>query len=188
MSSVPCSSSIRFLYWLLSFIDVDTLLALGVECLLPRHGGASIQSRAYSNSSDEMGIRPTPSLLRIEAFRIGVELSVPETTRNYLRNFTKLLSTKLRINGNVDDQGLVYQSYCPCAIPGRCGCYWPSTGSSDHARHCLRRARCAGAEGRNNRDPSWSNRGGWGASAHPQGHGDDFLPSLRCDCRFLECA
>jgi ParB family transcriptional regulator, chromosome partitioning protein len=31
---------------------------LGVECLLPRHGGASIQSRAYSNSSDEIGIRP----------------------------------------------------------------------------------------------------------------------------------
>ena len=43
MSSVPCSSSIRFLYWLLSFIDVDTLLALGVECLLPRHGGTSIR-------------------------------------------------------------------------------------------------------------------------------------------------
>src|SRR6266404_1333571 len=35
MSSVPCSSSIRFLYWLFSFIDVDTLLALGVECLPP---------------------------------------------------------------------------------------------------------------------------------------------------------
>src|SRR5215472_10471591 len=35
MSSVPCSSSIRFLYWSFSFIDVDTLLALGVECLLP---------------------------------------------------------------------------------------------------------------------------------------------------------
>src|SRR5215469_12866224 len=35
MSSVPCSSSIRFLYWSFSFIDVDTLLALGVECLPP---------------------------------------------------------------------------------------------------------------------------------------------------------
>jgi hypothetical protein len=40
------------------FIDVGNLLALGVDCLLPRHGGASIQSRAYSNSSDEIGIRP----------------------------------------------------------------------------------------------------------------------------------
>src|SRR5271156_2082159 len=66
MSSVPCSSSIRFLYWLLSFIDVDTLLALGVERLLPRHGGASIQSRAYSNSSDEIGIRPD---IPVEAVR-----------------------------------------------------------------------------------------------------------------------
>ena len=49
-----------------SFIDVDTLLALGVECLLPRHGGASIQSRAYSNSSDEIGIRPD---IPVEAVR-----------------------------------------------------------------------------------------------------------------------
>src|SRR5579859_7714134 len=34
MSSVPCSSSIRFLYWSFSFIDVDTLLPLGVDRLL----------------------------------------------------------------------------------------------------------------------------------------------------------
>src|SRR5271168_2819894 len=34
MSSVPCSSSIRFLYWSFSFIDVDTLLPLEVDCLL----------------------------------------------------------------------------------------------------------------------------------------------------------
>src|SRR5580704_15438484 len=40
MSSVPCNSSTRFLYWSFSFIDVDTLLALEVGCLLPRHGGA----------------------------------------------------------------------------------------------------------------------------------------------------
>src|SRR6516164_6162713 len=66
MSSVPCSSSIRFLYWSFSFIDVDTLLALGVECLLPRHGGPSMQSRAYSNSSDEIGIRPN---IPVEAVR-----------------------------------------------------------------------------------------------------------------------
>ena len=39
-------------------MDVDTLLAVAVDCLLPHHGGASIQSRAYSNSSDEIGIRP----------------------------------------------------------------------------------------------------------------------------------
>jgi hypothetical protein len=31
---------------------------VAVDCLLPHHGGASIQSRAYSNSSDEIGIRP----------------------------------------------------------------------------------------------------------------------------------
>jgi hypothetical protein len=30
---------------------------VAVDCLLPHHGGASIQSRAYSNSSDEIGIR-----------------------------------------------------------------------------------------------------------------------------------
>ena len=54
MSSVPCNSSIRFLYGSFSFIDVDTLLAVAVDCLLPHHGGASIQSRAYSNSSDEI--------------------------------------------------------------------------------------------------------------------------------------
>src|SRR5205823_1732120 len=59
MSSVSCSSSIRFLYWCFSFIDVDTLLAVAVDCLLPHHGGASIQSRAYRNSSDEIGIRLT---------------------------------------------------------------------------------------------------------------------------------
>src|SRR5215469_1902378 len=35
MSSVPCSSSIRFLYWSFSFIDVDTLLPIEVDCLLP---------------------------------------------------------------------------------------------------------------------------------------------------------
>src|ERR1044071_463956 len=58
MSSVPCSSSIRFLYWSFSLIDVDTLLAVAVDCLLPHHGGTSIQSRADSNSSDEIGIRP----------------------------------------------------------------------------------------------------------------------------------
>src|SRR5437773_12300889 len=40
MSSVPCSSSIRFLYWSFSFIDVDTLLAVAVDCLLLYHGGA----------------------------------------------------------------------------------------------------------------------------------------------------
>src|SRR5271156_3915706 len=33
MSSVPCSSSIRFLYWSFSFTDVDTLLPLDVDCL-----------------------------------------------------------------------------------------------------------------------------------------------------------
>src|SRR5215469_2387922 len=48
MSSVPCSSSIRFLYWSFSFIDLDTLLAVAVDCLLPHHGGASIQSHAYT--------------------------------------------------------------------------------------------------------------------------------------------
>jgi hypothetical protein len=37
-----------------------------VDCLLPRHGGASIQSRAYSNSKDEIGIR---SDIPIEAVR-----------------------------------------------------------------------------------------------------------------------
>ena len=35
MSSVPCSSSIRFLYWSFSLIDVDTLLSVEVDCLLP---------------------------------------------------------------------------------------------------------------------------------------------------------
>src|SRR5438876_5579409 len=69
MSSVPCSSSIRFLYWSFSFIDVDTLLAVAVDCLLPHHGGASIQSRAYSNSSDEIGIRPD---IPVEAARCGL--------------------------------------------------------------------------------------------------------------------
>src|SRR6516225_7985237 len=44
MSSVPCSSSIRFLYRSFSFIDVDTLRAVAVDCLLPHHGGASIQA------------------------------------------------------------------------------------------------------------------------------------------------
>src|ERR1700721_1422041 len=68
MSSVPCSSSIRFLYWSFSFINVDTLLAVEVDCLLPRHGGASIQSRAYSNS-DEIGIR---SDIPVEAVRCVV--------------------------------------------------------------------------------------------------------------------
>src|ERR1700683_936294 len=68
MSSVPCSNSIRFLYWLLSFIDVDTLLASGVECLLPRHGGASIQSLAYSNFSDEIGIRPDIPVETVQSY------------------------------------------------------------------------------------------------------------------------
>src|ERR1041384_831288 len=36
--------------------------AMEVDCLLPLHGGASIQSRAYSNSSDEIGIRPDISV------------------------------------------------------------------------------------------------------------------------------
>jgi hypothetical protein len=31
---------------------------MAVDCLLPHHGGAAIQSRAYSNPSDEIGIRP----------------------------------------------------------------------------------------------------------------------------------
>src|SRR5579859_1441489 len=39
-------------------MEVDILLTMEVDCLLPRHGGASIQSRAYSNSSYEIGIRP----------------------------------------------------------------------------------------------------------------------------------
>src|ERR1700733_2743004 len=77
MSSVPCSSSIRFLYWLLSFIDVDTLLALGVECLLPRHGGATIQSRAYSNSSDEGQTKSTPSFRSSFPFVIGSRFGCP---------------------------------------------------------------------------------------------------------------
>src|SRR5580692_5336935 len=34
MSSVSCSSSIRFSYWSFSFIDVDTLLPLEVDRLL----------------------------------------------------------------------------------------------------------------------------------------------------------
>src|SRR5579863_2864952 len=34
MSSVPCSSSIRFLYSSFSPIDVDTLLPMEVDCLL----------------------------------------------------------------------------------------------------------------------------------------------------------
>ena len=38
-------------------MDVDILLTVEVDCLLPRHGGASIQSRAHNNS-DEIGIRP----------------------------------------------------------------------------------------------------------------------------------
>src|SRR5579863_3783120 len=41
MSSVPCSSSIRFLYWLVSFMDVDTLLPMEVDCLLLRASPAS---------------------------------------------------------------------------------------------------------------------------------------------------
>src|SRR5438309_6249633 len=44
MSSVPCSSSIRFLYWSFSFIDVDTLLAVAVDCLLPHHSGAQFKA------------------------------------------------------------------------------------------------------------------------------------------------
>src|SRR5262252_6500800 len=51
MSSVPCSSSIRFLYWSFSLIDVDTLLALGVECLPPRHGGPSIATPQMRSES-----------------------------------------------------------------------------------------------------------------------------------------
>src|SRR6185437_14914038 len=46
MSSVPCSSSIRFLYWSFSPIGVDTLLPVAVDCLLPHHGGASELHRA----------------------------------------------------------------------------------------------------------------------------------------------
>src|SRR5579872_1041451 len=34
MSSVPCNSSIRFLYWSFSLIEVDTLLPMEVDCLL----------------------------------------------------------------------------------------------------------------------------------------------------------
>src|SRR5947209_8910746 len=40
MSSVPCSSSMRFLYWCFSFIDVDNLLPVAVDCLLLYYGGA----------------------------------------------------------------------------------------------------------------------------------------------------
>ena len=70
--------------------DVDTLLALGVGCLLPSHGGASIQSRADSNSSDEIGIRPDIPVeavhnrfaLLAEALAVATELSSrPERTR-----------------------------------------------------------------------------------------------------------
>jgi hypothetical protein len=39
MSSVPCSSSFRFLYWFFSLIDVDTYSA-GCGCLHPHFGGA----------------------------------------------------------------------------------------------------------------------------------------------------
>ena len=35
MSRVPCNSSIRFLYWSFSLIDVDNLLPVPVDCLLP---------------------------------------------------------------------------------------------------------------------------------------------------------
>ena len=57
-------------------MDVDTLLAVAVDCLLPHHGGASIQSRAYSNSSDEIGIRPdipvrSSPLCRLLAHAVG---------------------------------------------------------------------------------------------------------------------
>src|SRR6202161_2419597 len=82
------------------------------------------------------------------------------------------------INRNVNDQNLVYQGYCPCFIPARSGCDGSSTGSSDNARHCLLRAQRDGTEGGDGCDPSWSHRGGRGASAHPQGHRDDFLPRL----------
>src|SRR5580704_14853461 len=47
-------------------MDVGILLTVEVDCLLPRHGGASIQSRAYSNS-DEIGIRPD---IPVEAVRV----------------------------------------------------------------------------------------------------------------------
>ena len=49
MSSVPCSSSIRFLYWFFSLIDVDTLLALDVGCLRPRSGGAPHRILCFSH-------------------------------------------------------------------------------------------------------------------------------------------
>ena len=49
MSSVPSSSSIRFLCWLLSLIDVDTLLALDVGCLRPHSGGAPHRNRSFSH-------------------------------------------------------------------------------------------------------------------------------------------
>src|SRR5450755_485994 len=89
---------------------------------------------------------------------------------------------------NVNDQNLVYSSYCPCFVLARSGCEWSSTGSGDYARHCLLRARRAGADGRYDCDPSWSDRGGGDASADPQAYRDDFLPRLHCARRFLECA
>src|SRR5580658_8461406 len=44
MSSVPCNSSIRFLYWSFSLTDVDTLLAVEVDCLLPLQGGPQFKA------------------------------------------------------------------------------------------------------------------------------------------------
>ena len=44
MSSVPCNNSIRFLYWSFSLIDVDTLPAREVDCLLPLQGGPQFKA------------------------------------------------------------------------------------------------------------------------------------------------
>jgi hypothetical protein len=58
MSSVPCSRSIRFLYWFFSLIDVDTLLAMDVDCLRPHSDGGlhrNVCSRSWRLPADERG-------------------------------------------------------------------------------------------------------------------------------------
>src|SRR5580692_6744887 len=66
--------------------------AVAVDCLLLYHGGASIQIRAYSNSSDEIGIRSdTP----VEAVRsASVRRSMPTWRR---RSKANRLSCRFRI-------------------------------------------------------------------------------------------
>src|SRR5277367_7155518 len=89
MSSVPCSSSIRFLYWSFSFIDVDTLLPLEVDrllCFVERSDQPCPLSRFESTSVLRTKIGDSALALNRRCTRLSwitTDNSAPETGPPY---------------------------------------------------------------------------------------------------------